>query len=182
MRALILLLLAPAAASAEELYTLDPSASTVTYHLVHKMHRVDGVSKRAEGKARLLPTGQVQVAVSAPVDSFDSGNVNRDASMKEAVEAARFPTVEVKALADAVAAPAGFPATVEKKAKVQLTFHGVQELLEVPVKIEWQAPGQVRVTGSFTISLDHHKVERPSLMFIKVDDALKIDAALAFRK
>ena len=33
----------------------------------------------------------------APLDSFDSGNSNRDEHMKEAVEAARYPLVELKA-------------------------------------------------------------------------------------
>ena len=81
---------ARAQAPAEEL-TVLPASSSITYHLVHKMHRVDGVSHKVEGKARLTPDGKAQVMVRAPSESFDSGNVNRDAHMKEAVEAAKYP-------------------------------------------------------------------------------------------
>src|SRR6476620_8089651 len=79
--------------------SVKPDASHVTYHIVHKLHRVDGVSKKVEGRARLQAAGPTQVAIRVPVDSFDSNNVNRDAHMKEAVEAARYPLVEIKAVA-----------------------------------------------------------------------------------
>src|SRR6478752_6439094 len=71
-------------------YSIDAKDSTLTYHLIHKMHKVDGVSHKVEGKARLTPDGKAQVLVRAASESFDSGNVNRDAHMKEAVEAAKY--------------------------------------------------------------------------------------------
>src|SRR3954471_15340430 len=98
---------ARAQAPATEL-TIVPASSSITYHLVHKMHRVDGVTHKVEGKARLTPDGKAQVLVRAPSESFDSGNVNRDAHMKEAVEAAKYPWIELKALADGVKPPATF--------------------------------------------------------------------------
>lgn len=169
-------------AAAQETLAVDGSQSRITYHLVHKMHKVDGVSKKVEGKAVLLPDGKAQVQVRAPVESFDSGNVNRDAHMKEAVEAAKFPFVELKALADGMAPPASFPATVKKTFKVQLLFHGIKQLFDVPVDVTWESPERARAKASFKISLDGYKVERPSLMFVKVDDELGLDAELTFKK
>src|SRR5438067_7316726 len=159
---------------------VDAKGSSLTYHLVHKMHKVDGVSRKVEGKARLMPDGKAQVMVRAPSESFDSGNVNRDAHMKEAVEAAKFPWIEVKALADGMTAPAKFPATQKKTFKAQLTFHGIQQVFDLPVDVTWDSPTKVHASTTFAISLDNYKVERPSLMFVKVDDELKLDAKLAF--
>jgi polyisoprenoid-binding protein YceI len=163
-------------------YAVDTKGSSLTYHLVHKMHKVDGVSHKVEGKARLLPDGKAQVMVRAPSESFDSGNVNRDAHMKEAVEAAKYPWIELKALGEGITAPASFPTTQKKTFKAQLTFHGVQLVLEVPVDITWESPQKVHAQVTIPISLDAYKVERPSLMFVKVDDELKVDAKLSFTK
>ena len=163
-------------------YSVDPKQSTLTYHLVHKMHKVDGVSHKLEGKARLTPDGKAQVMVRAPAESFDSGNVNRDAHMKETVEAAKFPWVELKALGEGLTPPSTFPTTQKKSVKAQLTFHGVQQVLELPVEITWESATRVRAATTLAISLDAFKVERPSLMFVKVDDELKIDAKLIFTR
>jgi hypothetical protein len=40
----------------------------------------------------------------------------------------------------------------------------------------------VRANTTFSISLDGYKIERPSLMFVKVDDELKLDAKLTFAR
>src|SRR4051812_38009232 len=91
------LALVAGAAFADEDLGVDRGKSSITYHLVHKLHKFDGISKQVDGKARLLGDGRAQVMVRAAVESFDSGNSNRDEHMKETVEAARFPTVELKA-------------------------------------------------------------------------------------
>ena len=159
-----------------------PAESSITYHLVHKMHKVDGTSHKVEGKARLMADGKAQVSVRVPAESFDSGNVNRDAHMKEAVEAAKYPTIELKALGEGVTAPSAFPTTQKKTFKAQLSFHGIQEVFDLPVDITWDSPAKVHAATTFAISLDKFKVERPSLMFVKVDDELKLDAKLAFAR
>src|SRR5690349_9565992 len=124
-----MVLAAPASpAFGDELLSVDAQKSTLTYHLVHKLKKVNGVSRRVEGRARLLPDGRAQVMVRASADSFDSGNVNRDAHMKEAIESERFPLVELKALGEGLFLPARYPATVEKSFKVQIEFHGVRKM------------------------------------------------------
>jgi polyisoprenoid-binding protein YceI len=184
MRRLILLavLALPSLAAAQETLTIDPAESTLRYNLIHKMHKVEGISKKVEGKAQLLADGKAQVMVKAPVESFDSGNVNRDAHMKEAVEAARYPHVQVKALADGMKPPATFPTTEKKTFKLQLQFHGETKVFDVPVEVTWESPTRVRAKTTFNVSLDAYKVERPSLMFVKVEDALVMEAKLLFKK
>lgn len=151
--------------------------STLAYTLVHKFHEVVGVSRTVEGKARLLPGGGVQVMVRARVDSFDSGNGNRDAHMLEATEAARFPFVTLKAVG-AVAAPAAYPAEAAVTLRGELSFHGVTRAVEVPVTVAFTSPRAATAEAGLTISLDGHGVERPSLLFVKVDDPLVVKASL----
>jgi polyisoprenoid-binding protein YceI len=155
----------------------DPS--TVSYKLIHKLHEVVGKAKPSEGKARLLPDGTLQVVVRAKVEDFDSGNSNRDAHMKEATEAAKFPLVEFKGVATGVRVPEKLPAEVPVTLKGKLTFHGVTQALEVPLKARFTSAKEVSAEGTFRISLEAHGVERPSLMMVKVDDALVLELKLA---
>jgi len=145
--------------------------SRLTYRLIHKFHEV-------EGRVRLGAGGAVQLMVRAKVASFDSGNGNRDAHMQEATEAARFPLVTLKAVG-AAALPASYPATVEVPLEGQLEFHGQVRPVTTRAAVTFEAPGRAVARARLTISLDGFGVERPSLLFVKVDDALAIDAELS---
>ena len=103
MIALPLLLAALAADGAPRTFAVA-DGSTLSFRLRHPFHPVDGRSRAVEGRARWLPDGTVQVMVRARVDSFDSGNSNRDAHMKEVLEAARLPWVQLKAVAEGLSA------------------------------------------------------------------------------
>lgn len=160
---------------------IDKGESSLVYHLIHKLHRVDGKSKSVEGRAR-LQGGNAQVMIRVPVESFDSENTNRDQHMKEAVDADKYPLVELRAVIEGFSMPTTFPTTVEKTVKAQLVFHGETKTLDTPVKIVVESATRVRATASFAISLDAYKVKRPELMFVKVNDELKMDATLVFNK
>jgi hypothetical protein len=181
MRSLFALLVLTAPALAQETLNLDGAQSSLTYHLVHKLHKIDGTSKKLAGKAVLLPDGKVQVEVHAPVESFDSENVNRDEHMKETVEAARFPTVDMKAIGEAKP-PSVFPSAERKTFKAQIGFHGQKNVIELPVQLDWKSPTEVKATAKFKISLEAFKIDRPSLMFVKVEDDLAFDAVVLFKK
>jgi polyisoprenoid-binding protein YceI len=161
-------------------YAVDPAASEVVYHLVHKLHHVDGRTHRVEGRALLAPDGRAQVELRLPMDSFDSGNVNRDAHMKEVVESAKFPTLELKALCPGLKLPPPGQSQIVA-CKAQIDLHGVKQLEDIKVEVTPGADGSVRGVSHFPISLDAFHIERPSLMFVKVDDAVEIDAKVMFK-
>jgi len=131
---------------------------------------------------KILPTGAAQIAMRAPVESFDSGNSNRDAHMKEVTEAARFPQVELKGLCDSCATPTTFPTTVDKTIKAELSFHGIKKALEVPVKLTYESATRIRAVAHLSVSLDEFKIERPSLLFAKVDDEIKLDVDVVLKQ
>ena len=56
-----------------------------------------------------------------------------------------------------------------------------------PLRQRWgerifAADGSVRVKGRMTVSLDAHRVERPSLLTIKIEDACVVDLDLLLRR
>jgi hypothetical protein len=85
---------APARAqSPDQTWTLDQS--TLTYHMSHPMHEVDGTSHAARGKG-VCHAGQCDFLVAAPVKTFDSGDSNRDLHMIQTTRGAQFPIVQVR--------------------------------------------------------------------------------------
>jgi hypothetical protein len=85
---------APAYAQApDQTWLLDQS--TLTYHMSHPMHEVDGASHAARGKG-VCNAGQCDFLVAAAVKSFDSGDSNRDLHMIQTTRGAQFPIVQVR--------------------------------------------------------------------------------------
>ena len=157
------------AAADPQALTLDPAASAVRFHVNHKLHTVDGVSTAAEGKAILDPDGTVRTMVRIPVQSFDSGDSNRDSHMLETLQAGKFPFVTFKGVGKVPGtSPGGRPAGVTLRG--ELDFHGVKRPVEVPATVEFAADGSARVQGTLVVSLEAHQVERPSMLAMKLDD------------
>jgi hypothetical protein len=69
--------------------------STLTYHVSHPLHQVDGVSHAARGKG-VCDAGQCDSLIAVPVKSFDSGDSNRDLHMLQVVKGGQFPMVLVR--------------------------------------------------------------------------------------
>src|SRR3984885_14616220 len=69
--------------------------STLTYHVSHPLHQVEGASHEARGKG-VCHAGQCEFLVAVPVKSFDSGDSNRDLHMLQVTRGAQFPMVTVR--------------------------------------------------------------------------------------
>jgi polyisoprenoid-binding protein YceI len=156
-----------------KVYSALPGESTLSYHMVHKMHEFTGVSKKFRCAVDLPEdTLKARIYVKAAVVEFNSGNSSRDGNMLEVTEAAKYPFVEFAS--DSVR-KAGQNENGEQLWRVfgRLSFHGVKRPVSFLVRPEIGG-GTVRVRGEFDISLTDFKIERPSLLMIPVDDALKI--------
>ena len=77
----------------DQTWKLDQSS--LTYHMSHPMHEVDGTSHAALGKG-VCHAGQCDFLVAAAVKSFDSGDSNRDLHMIQTTRGAQFPIVQVR--------------------------------------------------------------------------------------
>lgn len=179
MSAAVVALLVAAAPSVRSL-SVDPAASVVRYHVNHKLHAVDGRSTAIEGKALVGADGTVRAMVRIPVSSFESGDANRDANMRETLEVSKFPYVVLKAAGRVdPEAPRGHP--FDATLAGELEFHGVRRPVAVPVSITFAADGSATATGRMALSLDAYRVERPSLLFVKLDDDCAVSVDLVFR-
>jgi len=184
MLALVAALALSAGPPAGRTLAVEFGASSLTYRIVHKLHEVEGRSARVEGKAILQPDGKVLTMVRVPVATFDSGDGNRDAHMQEAVESGKFPFAVVKGVTNlppgALDGPG--PATLTATLTGELEFHGVKAPISVPLQVSLEAGGVVRVKGEILVSLDTHGVERPALLFVKVDDTCKVALDLVLKE
>jgi polyisoprenoid-binding protein YceI len=180
---LALLLAAGSSGSAEgKAWAVEPSRSTVRYHVVHRLHRVTATSASIEGKAVLKQDGRVLAMVRIPVASFDSGDRNRDANMREAVDTARHPFVVFRGVAAIEADLLAGARTVKTVMEGEVELHGTRERIAVPLTIELAPDGSRRARGTFEVSLDAFGIERPSLLFMKIEDACRIEVDLALRE
>jgi polyisoprenoid-binding protein YceI len=169
----LLLALAPA-------YTVDAAGSTLKYTVTHKLHQVDAASKQVEGKAVVRGDSTILTEVRAQVMSFRSGDGNRDEHMDEVMNVGTWPVVTFKGIARLGSGgqlPAG-PLQMDG----QLELHGVKQPYKVNLTVTPEADGSLRVKGSFDVSLDAHHIERPSLLFVKIDDACHLDVDLLLRE
>jgi hypothetical protein len=78
---------------ADHAWILDQS--TLTYHMSHPLHQVDGVSRAGRGKG-VCHAGQCDFLLAVQVKTFDSGDTNRDLHMLQVTRGAEFPIVTVR--------------------------------------------------------------------------------------
>lgn len=160
--------------------SVDPAASAIRFQVVHKLHKVDGRATQLEGRAVARDDGTVAVMVRVPLATLRTGVANRDQHMYEALEVGKYPYVVFKGvgrLGPGGALPEG-PLTLDG----QLDLHGIQRPVSVPITIERRPDGALRGRGGFAVSLDAHRIERPSLLFVKIEDGCRIDLDLVLRE
>ncbi len=150
-------------------YRIDPEHSEIVYSMSHPAHDWTGATHRLSGTLSTDGTAVTGGHVEAPVQSFTSGNRNRDSHMAEATESYIFPNVTFDA--EEVTMLPATEQTPERNATVEgtLTFHDVVRPVTVPVLIEVTG-SQVHLTGSFDVTLTEFDIDRPSLLGLKTKD------------
>jgi polyisoprenoid-binding protein YceI len=173
---LILVLLCVAASTRAQTKVVEASKeeSSITYKLNHKLHHIEAVSKDGWFRAELDPAKHEITSVTAQVDvmTFDSGNSNRDSHAMEVIESIKYPDVTFSCSA---IAQSGDSVRVSGK----LTFHGIANDITMTGIAKW-SDKRLDVDGGFDLSLTEFKVERPSLLMIPVDDALRFSLHAVF--
>jgi polyisoprenoid-binding protein YceI len=168
------------AAPAGGALVVDPGASVAKFHLHHKMHAVDGSSSQIEGKAVIAEDGKVMTMIRIPVTSFATGDSNRDSHMRETLEASKYPFVVFKGVTS-VTVPVAHGKPLQTSIQGELEFHGVKQPITLPAQVAFEEGGGAVVRSKFPVSLDAHKIERPSLLFIKVDDNVDLEIELKLK-
>ena len=148
--------------------------SSMTYKMVHPLHEIEATSKEAVYKVELDVAKQKIESVSADVDvtTFDSGNSNRDSHAMEVIDAITFP--EASFVSSSITQSGD-----SLKVAGKITFHGVTRDVVIDAVTTWSTD-RVEVRGKFVLSLTAFSIERPSLLMIPVEDALRFAFVAAF--
>jgi hypothetical protein len=169
LQALLLListLAIPSLCRAEDAWVLQQS--TLSYHMSHPMHQVDGVSRAAKGKG-VCHAGDCDFLIAAPVHSFDSGDSNRDLHMVQVTRGAQFPMVVVRThILEQT------PATGTIYADLEVQFAG-QTVKYNHVPFEKTTNGnQVRITGTIPATCSDFKIDPPSFLTIPIKNEIPV--------
>jgi hypothetical protein len=142
--------------------------STLSYHMSHPMHEVDGVSHAARGKG-ICHADRCNFLIAVPVKSFDSGDTNRDLHMIEATRGAEFPLIQVRV---------SFP----QSETIQQWIHGDLDVQFAGQTARYsnlpfervQQGGAVRITGTIPLTCSDFKIDRPSFLGIAIKNEIPV--------
>lgn len=153
----------------------DNSASSIVYFMSHPMHDWDASAKTFKTVITYDDaTKQINsVASVAKVQSFDSGNSNRDSHAIEVLDALRNPNItfvsnDIKEDGENL------------KIDGKLTFHGVTKPVTLNA-IRKDAKSIMTITGKMEINMTDFGVEPPGLMGISAKETIRIDYTMTFR-
>ena len=154
---------------------IELESSSITYYGSHPFHDWQGVSNSANYQINCSESNTCKISISIPVESFDGKNENRDSNMLDVVEEFSYPNIEFE-IDHFILEP------IQNSYNVtgMLTFHGISNLIESKVDCN-QNGAYLDCKSSFQIKLSNYKIIRPALLFIKIDDLVKIDCLFSFK-
>jgi len=149
--------------------------STLSYHVSHPLHQIDGVSHASRGKG-VCHLGQCEFLIAVPVKSFDSGDSNRDLHMLQVTRGAQFPLVTVRTrLPETSAGSANIQADLE----IQFAGQTVQ-YKKVPFQMVTLGK-QIRISGTIPATLGDFKIDPPSLLAVSVKNEIPVKVEMTWR-
>jgi hypothetical protein len=167
-------LLAPALLSAQSQWVLQNS--TLKYHMSHPVHEVDGTSTAAKGKGT-CQNGTCSFLIAAPVNSFQSGDSNRDLHMVQTTRGAQFPMVVVRTSfpESQIDAPA-----LDVDLEVQFAGQTAQYH-----HIAFQKSGSgsdVHIAGTIPSTCSDFKIDRPTFLTLPIKNEIPVAVEMTWRK
>jgi hypothetical protein len=143
-------------------------SSTLTYHMSHPIHEVDGISHAAKGKG-VCNAGTCDFLLAAPVKTFDSGDTNRDLHMLQVTRGAEFPIVMVRfRLPESAINAPNFDCDLEVQFAGQ-TAH----FTHVPFHQEINGATH-HITGSVPSTLTDFKITPPSFLTVPIKNEIPV--------
>jgi hypothetical protein len=162
------------AAGADSQWVLEKS--TLTYHVSHPLHEVEGVSHEARGKG-VCHEARCDFLIAVPVKSFDSGDSNRDLHMIQVTRGGQFPLVSVR-----TRLPEDASRSTTVHADLEIQFAGESATYKaVPLEMTTQGD-EVSLSGSVPATLADFKIDPPSLLAIPVKNAMPVRVEMTWRK
>lgn len=136
-------------------------SGTAKYQVSYLTKTVHAESKEVKGK--VVCDTECEFLVAIPLKSFDSGDSNRDLNMQSTVDASTFPVVTAKGKFKKE-----LWAQKEFTINTVVNFHGVDSNYTIKVSDNGKH-------AFFKVNLDSHKIERPSLFAIKIENEIPLE-------
>lgn len=149
------------------------SKGKLTYHVRFPLKKVEGISEAAKGKGH-CDNQSCEFLVACPVKSFESGDGNRDNHMLEVTKAGPFPLISVRIKLPKSVGIESFNADAE------INFAGQSHTYNVSVQSRSENASRV-VSGTVPLKLSDFKIERPTLLTVKIDDEVPVDFDLVWQ-
>jgi len=150
--------------------------STLTYHVSHPLHQVEGVSHAAKGKG-VCHAGQCDFLIAVPVKTFDSGDSNRDLHTLQVARGGQFPIVTVR-----TRLPEDASGTATIHADLEVQFGG-QTANYKQVAFQQMTQGdEIRISGTIPTTLTDFKIDPPSLLAIPVKNEIPVRVEMTWRR
>jgi hypothetical protein len=153
-------------AQTDQSWTLDQS--TLSYHMSHPIHEVDGISHAARGKG-LCHSGQCDFLVAAAVKSFDSGDSNRDLHMLQTARGAEFPIVTVR-----FHLPQASLTQPMLDCDLEVQFAGNTAHYSHAIFHQTIAGTSHHITGSIPSTLTDFKIPAPSFLTVPIKNEIPV--------
>ena len=142
--------------------------SLITYFGVHYLHKWEGSTSDVKGVVSYDKNiDQYECSISVPLSTFSSGNDNRDSNMLVYCRALDFPNINFQSTSIKVKG-----STLEIEGKIE--FAGEEKEIKTNAKLHSLDNNLFAIEGELDILLSEFKVERPSLLFVEIEDLVKI--------
>tara|TARA_B100001248_G_scaffold211952_1_gene166251 strand:- start:111 stop:638 length:528 start_codon:yes stop_codon:yes gene_type:complete len=142
--------------------------SLITYFGVHYLHKWEGSTSDVKGVVSYdKNVDQYECSISVPLSTFSSGNDNRDSNMLVYCRAFDFPNINFQSTSIKVN-----ESTLEIEGKIE--FAGEEKEVKTNAKLNSLDNNLFAIEGELDILLSEFKVERPSLLFVEIEDLVKI--------
>ncbi len=158
-------------------WSIDTTYSYIKYTGKHPLHSWTGISKDIDFKLNCDNNNNCKLAISTPLDKFDSGNDSRDSNMLYYTESLIYPNVSFKS--NSFILNEEFDKSIDINGL--LNFHGINK--EISLKIKLINEGEA-LWGlcDFNLNLESFKIDRPSLLMIKINENIIIETKLKIIK
>jgi hypothetical protein len=170
----LLALAFPTFAQTDSQWVLEQS--TLTYHVSHPLHQVDGVSHAAKGKG-VCHAGQCDFLIAVPVKSFDSGDSNRDLHMLQVARGGQFPMVTVR-----THLPENESGSATIHADLEVQFAGQTAKYDQLAFQQTTQGNETRISGTIPATLTDFKIDPPSLLTVAVKNEIPVRVEMTWQR
>lgn len=142
--------------------------SLITYFGVHYLHKWEGSTSDVNGVVSYNKASeQYECSISVPLSTFSSGNDNRDSNMLVYCKAFDFPNINFQSTSIKVQEN-----TLEIEGRIE--FAGKEKEIKTSAILNGLDNNLFAIEGELDILLSEFEVERPSLLFVEIEDLVKI--------